>query len=45
VHSFKHIGGVDVPSLILSIGTRRNMSGQLNTLATLLQGKEPPGIR
>jgi len=45
VHTFKHIGGVDVPSLILSIGTRRNVSGHLNTLAALLPGKEPPGIR
>jgi hypothetical protein len=38
---FKHIGGVDVPSFIVSVGTRRNVNGQLNTLANLLPGKWP----
>jgi hypothetical protein len=35
VHTFKHIWSVCVPSLIVSIGTRRYMNGQLDTLATL----------
>jgi hypothetical protein len=45
VHTFKHIGSVDVPSLHFGSGPRRNVSGQLNTLATLLLEKEPYGIR
>ena len=42
VHAFQHMGDVYVSSVTLSVGTRRNVSGQLNSLTTLLPGKDSP---